>query len=134
MSNIYDQWNTIRKRIGGSNHKPPYFKEGDIWWVSVGYNIGHEVYGKGPNFVRPVLVLRKFNRYTFVGVPLSSRLKNNPYYIEIRDGDKRVSALISQLRVFSSQRMNNKHSEIDKDDFQKVSQSIIEVLKIASLH
>jgi len=130
MSNIYDEWNTIKKRIGESNHKPPFFKEGDIWWLSVGYNIGNEVYGKGVNFVRPVLVLRKFNRYLFLGVPLSSKLKVNPYYVEIRNGKKKVSALISQIRVFSFKRMSNKQGEVDEEDFQKIQKSVIGVLKL----
>ncbi len=127
---LYDEWNIVKKRIGGSSHKPPYFKEGDIWWLSVGYNIGNEVYGKGKNFVRPVLVLRKFNRYLFLGVPLSSKLKDNPYYVQIRNGERQISALISQMRVFSSKRMSNKQNELEVEDYIKVMKSIGRILKL----
>lgn len=81
MPNEYDDWNNIKKKIAKSNHKPPFFREGDIWWVSVGYNIGNEVYGKGKLFARPVLILKKFNKYQFLGIPFSSQIKNNPYYV-----------------------------------------------------
>jgi mRNA interferase MazF len=83
MASKYDQWNNIKKNLAQSNHKPPYFKEREIWWLSIGYNLGHEIYGKGPRFVRPVLIIRKFNRHTFIGVPLSTKIKNNKYYIDI---------------------------------------------------
>lgn len=44
----YDEWNSIKKRLSTID-KPNgfYFNEGDIWWVSLGINIGTESYGKG---------------------------------------------------------------------------------------
>ena len=38
------------------------FAEGEIWWVSLGQNVGYEANGKNEKFERPVLVVRKFNK------------------------------------------------------------------------
>lgn len=125
----YDNWNTVKKRIADSDHKAPYFKEGDIWWVSIGYNIGYETYGKGKDFARPVLIIRKFNKYLFIGVPLSSIIKENPFYIPIKYNNKTDSALISQVRSFSSQRLLFKHAEIDTEDLCRVKNRFITLFK-----
>jgi mRNA interferase MazF len=129
MDSEYDQWNSVKKKIAFSNHKPPHFKESDIWWISIGYNIGNEIYGKGINFVRPILVIKKFNRNFFLGVPLSTKIKKNPYYINITVKEKDISALISQVRTFSSKRMSNKLGELDSKDYNKVLESIQGLLK-----
>lgn len=129
MLNEYDDWNNIKKKIAKGNHKPPYFKEGDIWWVSVGYNIGNEVYGKGKDFLRPVLILKKFNPYFFIGIPLSSRLKKSKYYPCIIVQNKKNSALISQIKAFSSLRLKFKFTELNIKDFKRTRKLLIEILK-----
>ena len=58
----------------------PNFREGDIWWCSLGLNLGYEEDGKNENFERPVVVIKKFNKDIFIGLPLSSVVKIGPYY------------------------------------------------------
>ena len=53
---IFDEWNEIKKELDGS--KQGYVKAGKIYWLSVGRNIGTEIYGKGDKFLRPVLVVK----------------------------------------------------------------------------
>lgn len=48
----------------------------------MGVNIGYEEDGKNEKFERPVLILKKFNQYLILVVPLSSKIKNNKYYFE----------------------------------------------------
>ena len=36
------------------------FKRGEIWWCSLGFNVGEEIFGKGNKFTRPVLIFKKF--------------------------------------------------------------------------
>ena len=44
----------------------PLFKEGEIWWCGIGMNIGREIFGKGAKFIRPVVVLKKLNKDSFL--------------------------------------------------------------------
>ena len=90
----------------------------------MGINVGFEEDSKNENFVRPVLVVKKFNNEIFLGVPLSTKLKDNKYYIQISIKDKIVSAMISQIRVFSTKRIWNKLVELDKGDYSKVVEEI----------
>jgi mRNA interferase MazF len=54
---------------------PPLFKERDIWWVSIGVNVGFEEDGKHEKFLRPVLILKKFNKELFLGIPNSDKIQ-----------------------------------------------------------
>ncbi|MFH1244497.1 MAG: type II toxin-antitoxin system PemK/MazF family toxin [bacterium] len=116
----FDGWIEKKKETDAKTSRAPYFKERDIWWVSVGVNVGFEEDGKNGNYVRPVLVIKKFNQELFVGLPMSTKLKNNKYYLPVSMQGREVSVLISQLRVFSSKRIWNKLGELDPTDFEKV--------------
>lgn len=56
----FDLWNSFKKilsvKISENAEKKILFKEGEIWWASIGYNLGEEVCGKGEKFRRPVIV------------------------------------------------------------------------------
>src|SRR5438477_8514794 len=56
-----------------------YFREGEVWWVRLGHNIGYEANGKSRKFTRPVIVLKKYNQYSFLALPLTTVTKPNPY-------------------------------------------------------
>ena len=75
----YDEWNTFKKELSGKDSKI-FFKEGELWWASLGYNLGEEVYGKGSNFMRPVIVIRKLTGNTCVAIPLTSKEKTGSWY------------------------------------------------------
>ena len=120
FSKDFDGWIAKKKEYHYRDSLPPLFKERDIWWVSIGVNVGFEEDGKHENFVRPVLILKKFNREIFLGVPLSTKLKDNKYYVPISVRQEIVSAMTSQIRVFSSKRIWNKLAELDYNDFSKV--------------
>jgi hypothetical protein len=60
-----------------------YFREGEIWWVRLGKNIGYETDGKSREFTRPVVILKKYNQYSFLALPLTTAPKPNPYRLPI---------------------------------------------------
>jgi hypothetical protein len=64
MKKDFDGWIKKKKSLHeSSKEKAAYFYEREIWWCSIGINIGFEQDGKNEHFERPVLVLRKFNRF-----------------------------------------------------------------------
>ncbi len=65
MSKKFDNWNDVKKNLHGE-HKAIIFKERDIFWVSIGVNIGYEQDGKGEIFSRPVVVVKKYNNNLFL--------------------------------------------------------------------
>ncbi|HJV33298.1 MAG TPA: hypothetical protein VJ694_04695, partial [Patescibacteria group bacterium] len=50
-----------------------YFEEREIWWSSLGENIGSEDNGKHDIFVRPVIILKKFSRALSLAIPVTTQ-------------------------------------------------------------
>lgn len=130
IDGLFDKWNELKKSINKST-KPKSPHKGKIYWISIGQNVGCETYGKGEDFARPVLVLSKIQiGYidSFVGVPLSSKIKNKKgfMYYKFTDskGNKQV-ALLAQIRVFDSKRiLNPLDAEIKNDDFDQIKERL----------
>ena len=120
-------WNTVKIQLDAQHHAPT-FQEREIWWCSVGLNIGDETNGKNKAYNRPVLILRKFNRQIFWGIPLSTKIKNSPHYHRIVLHDKEQSAMITPLRLFDSKRITHKMGQISPSQFAKVQQAVVDAM------
>lgn len=104
----FDRWND-RKKALNTDTEPLYFREGEIWWVHLGVNIGYEIDGKSDNFARPVIVLRKYNKYSFLALPLTTSSRPNPWKLPLGTiGGKPSFAMLSQLRNIDSRRLYQK--------------------------
>lgn len=124
MDYVYNEWNEVKKDTS-KNKRKLGIKSRDIYWAKIGYNIGSEEYGKDENFARPVIILRKLTSDLFVGVPLTSTIKNNDYFHSFKYNNKQNglvenSAMILQLRTFSIKRLMNKVGMINKKNFELV--------------
>ena len=92
-------------------------KEGDIYWCAVGENVGVEINGKSETFARPVVVLKKFSRYGFMGIPLTSQHHEGSWYASFEFKNKIEYAVLAQARVFSVSRLYKKMGELSGSDF-----------------
>src|SRR3989338_8182748 len=71
--------------------------------------IGFEENGKNEMFERPVLILRKFNKYILWALPLTRSKKGGDFYYRITQGEEDDSVVIlSQIRLISSKRLLRK--------------------------
>jgi mRNA interferase MazF len=108
MENDFDRWNDKKKQLN-ADIEPLYFRDGDIWWAHLGVNIGYEIDGKQVNFARPVIMLRKYNKYSFLALPLTTRDSSRPYKLPVGDvAGKQAFAVVSQLRNIDSRRLYQK--------------------------
>ncbi len=71
----FDKWSVLKKHIN-TFEKVPTIKERDIWWCSLGVNIGNEMDGKNELFHRPVIILKKLSHDLCLVAPITSKLKN----------------------------------------------------------
>ncbi len=109
MQKDFDRWNKKKKALDATDNEPLYFREGDIWWVHLGVNIGYEIDGKQTNFARPVIVLRKYNKFSFLALPLTTRATSSPYKLAVGEvAGKQAFAVVSQLRNLDSRRLYQK--------------------------
>jgi ABC-type molybdate transport system substrate-binding protein len=115
-----DKWHT-KKREVAQNRKTIFVKERDIVFLTMGQNIGVEQDGKGSELLRPVVVYKKFNNSQFLGIPLTSKVKQGKHYFEFQYlSSKKSYAILSQVRVFDVKRIKYKSGTISKKSFQKL--------------
>ena len=126
MNKDYVAWTRIKSEINNkiSFIENKYFKERDIWWANVGENIGFEEDGKGERFLRPILVLRKFNKNLLLIVPLSKTDKEGKYYFNFRYDKKYSNALLSQIKSIDSSGLAKKIGMISTIEFNLIKEKI----------
>ena len=101
------------------------FKQGDIWWCSLGMNLGEEMFGKGEKFTRPVLVFRKFTSNSFLGLPLTKQEKRGSWYVEITTHGEKNWIMLNQARILDKKRFTNRVAALDTNDFKKVKERFL---------
>ena len=69
-------WMGLKEKLHIQDALPPYFKEGELWWVHMGENIGVEINGKGDQFTRPAVIYKKFNSSIMLIIPTTTQNKN----------------------------------------------------------
>lgn len=125
---IFEDW--IKYKFKLSALKRTYqIKEGEVYWCSLGVNVGDEENGKGVNFRRPVLIFKKFNNNIFLGIPLTTKNKVNKYYIEVNIKGITQSAMISQIRIIDTKRLDDKIGYVSKKDFTLVKLKVIAMIE-----
>lgn len=129
MEKDFDQWNEQQKILDAHNKKF-FFKEKEIWWCSIGVNIGAEAYGKGQKFNRPVLVLKKLSEKSFIGIPLSSKMKQGSWFIDITLSEGKRTALLHQIRMLSTNRFQWHISTLKNEEFIELKQKLKQLLEL----
>lgn len=106
----FDLWNILKKKVDGQVAIPNAFpKEGEVWIVYLGKNIGFEQNGGGEDFSRPVMVIKKFNNHMFWTIPLSTKQKSfNFYHNYVDPNGQQVAAILAQMKLTSIKRFKRK--------------------------
>lgn len=106
-----------------------YFEEREIWWASLGENIGSEINGKNFHFERPVIVLKKFCQDTLLALPMTTRMKKGSWYHPfLFDGYER-QVNMAQARTISSRRLIRKVGVMSPSDFFSLQDAVIRLIK-----
>ena len=124
----FDRWNEKKKKV--HNHrKNKFYHPRDIWWCSLGLNVGSEQDGIGTEFQRPVLILKGLGKKTCLVIPLTTSLNKHPMRIFLGVVDnKKASAIISQIRVIDTRRFVNKIGVASKEIFEITKKTVKDML------
>jgi mRNA-degrading endonuclease toxin of MazEF toxin-antitoxin module len=123
----FDLWNKLKQYLNRGAAKA-YFKTREIWFCSVGKNIGHEQNGHHEFFERPVLIFARFDTETFLGIPISSKGKAGSWYFPINYREGIYYLLLNQIRLFDSKRLSRKIAKISMEDYLKIKKKFIDIL------
>ncbi len=115
----FDGWQPVKKALNDDD-RLTMFKERDVWWCSIGVNVGHEQDGKGNNFNRPVLVVKKFNNRLFWGVPLTTQIKDIPHYHQFELKGRMQCAMLTHLRLYDAQLLSDRMNRLSENEFENI--------------
>jgi len=76
----FDGWNIIKKSVEIQD-RDVFGYPREVWWCSIGINIGAEADGKNENFERPVIILRVYNKETMLVLPTTGREKTDKFHL-----------------------------------------------------
>ena len=128
LINRFLAWIGVKQKLAEREHKPPLLREGDLWWCGIGENVGIEVNGKSRDFTRPVIIVKKFGRLGFLGVPTTTKKRAGTWYVSFTHKGVEETALLSQVRIFSYKRLHTKMGELDGEDLRKVKKALARLL------
>jgi len=130
MSKDFKNWTPEKKKINNNESSRPGFHEREIWYCHLGENIGFEQDGKGNQFLRPIIILRKFNNEVLWAIPLTSAIKKPPYYFVVSFGDNNTksSAILSQIRLIDAKRLAYTIGEVNKEEFEALKKKLKELI------
>lgn len=117
MDKDFDNWNFLKQEI--DNKKRVFYAHPrEIWWCSLGVNIGAEIDGKHENFERPVIIIKVYNKESVVILPLTTKEKNDNFHYRLNMDERVVWVKLTQTRVISTKRLLRKVDVLDKKSFE----------------
>jgi len=126
MEKNFDGWNKVKKIL--ENRTPIFCNTREIWWCSIGANIGAEASGKNELFERPVIVLKIYSTESILVAPLTSKPKDDPYHFLITYAGQRGWAILSHARTISPKRLQRKLYRISKKQHKKILASLLQLV------
>jgi len=124
----FDKWNDQKKEIE-MEEKTRYCKSREVWWCSMGLNIGFEENGKGEVFRRPVLVLKRLSKNTALIAPITKSSQEHKFRMKVGIiSSKNASVIMSQIKTIDTKRLSLKICMLDKKIFVEIKKAFKELL------
>src|SRR5579862_910695 len=106
MDKDFQKWHTIKEKIDHTDWPSFFFGEREVWWSSLGANVGDEENGKGDGFRRPILIFKKFSPHLLWGIPITTKPKSGRFYAPVTLFDRQPrTAILSQMKPLDSKRL-----------------------------
>ena len=121
----FDSWNNEKKNLEKIGHESLPFHEREIWWCSIGINLGDEQDGKNELFERTILVIKKFNNKIAWVLPMTTKDKEGEYYYKIKYDGRAFNVILSQLRLTSVKRFHRLVRKISPKQFNEIKERLI---------
>jgi mRNA-degrading endonuclease toxin of MazEF toxin-antitoxin module len=127
MKKDFKKWHLKKETLNDEKNRP-FFREAEVWFCSIGVNVGFEQDGAGGNFLRPVVVIKKFNNEVFWALPLTKRKKKGPYYFSFKLNSKISTAILSQVRLIDSKRLYYKIGVLTVEELKTIRKCLMQFL------
>jgi mRNA interferase MazF len=122
-------WIKLKQRLHTISAQPPLVRERDLWWLSLGENVGSEMNGKSRLFSRPALILKKLAHGFFLIAPTTTKNHNGTWYVKITYADKDMWVCLHQIRTIDYRRLSSQLGQVGVDDFRQAQTAFWELYK-----
>jgi mRNA interferase MazF len=126
MDRDYKEWHQLKSDLG-KRASTQQFRSKEIWWCTLGANVGDEEDGKNKLFERPILVFRKYNKSLFFGLPMTSSLKANKFYFPLDVNGMARSVILSQGRTLSGFRLTRRIYKLSDRVYAELQDAYIKI-------
>ena len=129
MKKDYKKWTPLKQILNNKVDSRLFFHEREVWYCHLGENVGFEQDGRGEQYLRPVVIIRKFNNEIIWGVPLTRTEKDLPFYFAfILQSDQKTSekstAVLSQIRLIDAKRLRRLIGYISEEDVVRLKEKL----------
>jgi mRNA interferase MazF len=124
------EWFGLKHRLHDIKHMPPLVSEREIWWTSIGENIGSEINGKSALFSRPVIILKKLSHGFYFVIPTTTQLREGSWYVPFSQKGKNMLACLHQARAIDFRRLSSRIGQVDGDDFERIKDGFRKLYKL----
>lgn len=119
----FKDWLVLKENIDKSE-RGPNVKERDIWWCSLGQNIGNEMDGKNELFHRPVIIVKKLSGDTVLVAPITSKEKDGSWYFRITLKGENRTVCLHQIRIINTKRLGKSVARLSESQFIDLKDSL----------
>lgn len=130
--NRFINWTSRKVQIHLDERPEFYFYEREVWWASLGENVGSETNGKNFHFERPVVIVKKFSKDMLFVIPTTTKTKVGTWYQSIAYDDVQTQAVLAQARTISAKRLIRKIGNLSPEQFQPLVEGFITLIKTNS--
>ncbi len=123
------EWIKLKQRLHNISAQPPLVRKRDLWWLSLGENVGSEMNGKSGLFSRPALILKKLAHGFFLVAPTTTKIHEGTWYVKINYAGKDMWICLHQIRTVDYRRLSSQLGQIGTDDFEQVQMAFWELYK-----
>lgn len=129
MEKRFPEWMDLKKTLHEKSISPPHVNEGDIWWMSVGENIGSEINGKSKLFSRPVIILKKLSYGSYFVIPTTSQARKGSWYVNFPKSPLIRTACLHQARSIDYRRLSSRLGELYQFEFKKLKEAFLKLFE-----
>jgi mRNA-degrading endonuclease toxin of MazEF toxin-antitoxin module len=133
MEKDFQRWHEEKSKINVRDDIPR-FNEMEIWFCALGANVGCEEDGKGAEFLRPIVILKKFSREMLMAIPLTRTIKTGNYYFPFLHNGETSVAMLWQTRIIDARRLQHRSGILLPETFCHLTNEFLELFKNKTCH
>ena len=127
MNKRFNEWINLKSSLDKQSNRPPLVSKGDIWWISVGENVGSEISGKDTLFSRPAIILKKLAHGFYFIIPTTTKPRKGTWYVDFKHQSIDMVACLHQARAIDYRRLSSKLGTLDDEDFARIKKGFQEL-------